>query len=184
MSELPSLPTWTDIPENGQWMEPDKADDALNVRFYKNAVTDEDHIEIQNPGDERTVHDTTVTDWYKMRFRRQWENYKSSLDNFAGQTRLETVNWIDPGMCKDMVRFGIHTVEQLSQMPDSAISQTNMIGLMAFREKALKHLESQHKSSEYDELKATNADLMERLEALEAKDDEPKRGRGRPRKEV
>ena len=185
MSELPSVPKWSDsdIPENGQWMEPDKADEALNVRFYKNAVTDLDHIEIKNPGDERTVQDTEATDWYKMRFRRQWENYQSALDNFAGQTRLETVNWVDPGMCKEMIRFGIHTVEQLSQMPDSAISQTNMIGLMALREKALSHLDSLKKSSDYDELKSTNEELLKRLEALEA-NDVTRPGRGRPRKAV
>ena len=64
-------------------------------------------------------------------------------------------------MMKDMKRYGIHTVEQLSQMSDSSISQTNMIGLMSFREKALKHLADQQKSSEYDELKATNAVLHE-----------------------
>ena len=185
LSELPSVPKWSDsdIPENGQWMEPDKADEALNVRFYKNAVTDLDHIEIKNPGDERTVQDTEATDWYKMRFRRQWENYQSALDNFAGQTRLETVNWVDPGMCKEMIRFGIHTVEQLSQMPDSAISQTNMIGLMALREKALSHLDSLKKSSDYDELKSTNEELLKRLEALEA-NDVTRPGRGRPRKAV
>ena len=169
------------IPDNGQWMEADKQDDALNVKFYKNAVSGKDHVEIRNPGDERTVHDTTATDYYKMRFRRAWDNYQAQLDNYAGQIRLETVSWIDLGMMKDMKRYGIHTVEQLSQMSDSSISQTNMIGLMSFREKALKHLADQQKSSEYDELKATNADLMKRLEALEQTS---KKGPGRPRKAV
>ena len=194
MSNLPSIPEFSDIPENGQWIV-DKADDALNVKFYKYAITGEDHIEIRIPGDERTVHDTTATDYHKMRFRRAWDNYQAQLDNYAGQIRLETVSWIDLGMMKDMTRFGIHTVEQLSQMSDSSISQTNMIGLMSFREKALKHLADQQKSSEYDELKATNADLMRRLEALEQSAPEPadrieitnvphKKGPGRPRKAV
>ena len=182
MSELPSIPTFTDLPENGQWMEPDKADEALNVKFYRNPVTGDDHIEIANPGDERTVHDTTATDFYKRRFSRQWANYQAQLDNYAGQIRLETVSWIDPGMINEMIRFGIHTVEQLSQMSDSSISQTNMIGLMSFREKAIKHLADHQKSSEYDELKATNAELMKRLEALEQAPQ--KRGPGRPRKAV
>ena len=181
MSNLPSVPELDFIPENGQWIEPDKADEGLNVKFYKNPVTGEDHIEIRNPGDERTVHDTTATDYYKMRFRRAWDNYQAQLDNYAGQIRIETVSWIDPGTMTDMKRYGIHTLEQLSQMSDSSISQTNMIGLMSFREKALKHLADQQKSSEYDELKATNADLMKRLEALEQTN---KKGPGRPRKAV
>ena len=33
------------IPRNGQWIE-DLDDRALNVRFYKHAVTGKDHVEI------------------------------------------------------------------------------------------------------------------------------------------
>ena len=167
MSELPAAPAFTDVPENGQWMEPDKADESLNVRFYENPLSGEEHIEIQSPGDDKTVHDTPVNDWYKARFRQKWENYQAQRDNYAGQTRLETVNWIDPGMCKDMAKSGLHTVEQLAGISDGSISQTNMIGLMSFREKAIKHLEDLKKSSEYDELKDQNAMLLRRLEALE-----------------
>ena len=183
MSELPEVPAFTDTPKNGQWMEPDKADEGLNVKFYKNPVTDEDHVEIQGPLDTTNVHDTLANDWYKARFRRQWDNYQSMRDNYSGQTRLETVNWIDPGMCKDMVHSGIHTVEQLAAISDSSISQTNMIGLMSFRQKAIEHLEDRKKSSEYDELKDQNAMLLQRLEALE-QDSPVKKGPGRPRKVV
>ena len=117
-------------------MKAEKDDESLDVRFYKNPVTGEDHIEIVQPGDKSTVHDTPANEWYKLRFRRQWDNYQSHLDNYAGQIRLETVSWIDPGMLKEILRLGIHTVEQLSQISDSNISQTQMMGLRAFRERA------------------------------------------------
>ena len=180
MSELSSKPTLTYTAE--QWMETEKDDEGLNVKFYLNPITGEEHIEIDIPGDKSTVHDTTATDWYKARFRRQWENYQAQRDNYAGQIRLETVSWIDPGMLKEMLRFGIHTVEQLSQMSDSNISQTQMMGLSAFRERAIKHLADRQKSSEYDELLEKHSALMKRLEALE--DAPQKRGPGRPRKAV
>ena len=179
MSELTGLPSLTDM---DQWVDTEKEDEGLDVRFYANPITGDDHVEIATPGDKSTVHDTTANDWYKQRFRRQWENYQARLDNYAGQIRLETVSWIDPGMLKEILRFGIHTVEQLSQLSDSNISQTQMRGLSSFREKAIKHLADRHKSAEYDELKEKHDDLMKRLEALEQAPQ--KRGPGRPRKAV
>ena len=68
-----------------------------------------------------------------------------------------------------MKRADIHTVEQLANMSDSSIDSTNMIGLMAFRERAKEHLAEKAKSSQYDELKAQNAELVGRIQNLERK---------------
>ena len=62
-----------------------------------------------------------------------------------------------------MKRADIHTVEQLANMSDSSIDSTNMIGLMAFREKAKEHLAEKAKSSQYDKLAAQNAELVKRI---------------------
>ena len=163
-----------------QWI--DEGDKGLHVEFYKHPVDGEDHVRITIPGDDKTRPDYLATEHYKMRFKRQWAIYKGQLEEFSGQERIETVSWIDPGLLHDMKRADIHTVEYLANMSDASIDATNMIGLMAFREKAIKHLADQQKSSEYDELKAQNADLMKRLEALEQAPE--KRGPGRPRKAV
>ena len=142
-------------------------DKGLHVTFYKHPVDGQDHVKIEFPGDDKTVVDELADDRYKMRFPRQWAVYKGQLEEFAGQVRIETVSWIDPGMIQDMKRANIHTVEYLAEMSDSSIDSTTMIGLMAFRQKAKEHLAERAKSSQYDKLAAQNAELMKRLENLE-----------------
>ena len=150
----------------------DTAEKGLHVTFYKHPVDGQDHIKIEFPLDDKMVVDELADDRYKMRFPRQWSIYKGQLEEFAGQVRIETVTWIDPGMIQDMKRANIHTVEYLAEISDSAIGSADMIGLMAFRQKAKEHLAEKAKSSQYDTLQAQNAELMKRLEKLE-------QGRGR-----
>ena len=129
----------------------DAGDKGLHVTFYKHPVDGQDHVEVVIPGDNKTVIDELADDRYKMKYPRQWAIYKGQLEEFAGQIRIETVAWVDPGMIQDMKRANIHTVEYLSEMSDSSIDSTNMIGLMAFREKAKQHLTEKAKSSQFDE---------------------------------
>ena len=147
----------------------DDGDKGLHVTFYKHPVDGQDHVKIEIPGDDKTELDEFADDRYKMRFPRQWAIYKGQLEEFAGQIRIETVAWVDPGMIQDMKRANIHTVEYLAEMSDSSIGSTNMIGLMAFRQKAQEHLAEKAKSSQFDSLQEQNAELMKRLEKLEQK---------------
>ena len=150
-----------------QWI--DDGDKALHVEFYKNPVDGQDHVRITFPGDDKSRPDFLATEHYQRRFPRQWKVYKGELEEFAGQERIETVSWIDPGLLHDMKRADIHTVEQLANMSDGSIDSTNMIGLMAFRARATQHLEEKAKSSQFDSLQAQNAELIKRLEKLEQK---------------
>ena len=150
-----------------QWI--DDGDKALHVEFYKHPVDGQDHIRITIPGDDKTRPDYLATDHYKLRFKSQWRIYKGELEEFAGQERIETVAWIDPGLVHEMKRASIHTVEQLANMSDSSIDSTNMLGLMAFRERAKEHLAEKEKSSQYDELQAQNEELVQRIQNLERK---------------
>ena len=143
----------------------DEGDAGLHVTFYQHPVDGQDHVKIEYPADDKTVGDFFATDHYKRRFKPQWRVYKGELEEFAGQCRIETVSWIDPGLLHDMKRANIHTVEQLAALSDSSIDSTNMLGLMAFRAKAQEHLAQQEKSSQYDKLAAQNGELMKRLEA-------------------
>ena len=145
-----------------QWI--DEGDRALHVTFYEHPVDGQDHVKIEYPGDDKTVGDFLATDHYQRRFRRQWREYKGELQEFSGQARIETVAWIDPGMMQEMKRANIHTIEQLSEMSDSSIDSTNMLGLMRFREKAKEHLAEKAKSSQYDKLAGQNAELLQRLQ--------------------
>lgn len=187
MSDLPSVPnldSFGDL-ENGQWLEDRRGDEALHVEFYQNPVDGLDHVKIIIPGDERTQPDFIADESYKARFPRQWAIYNGQLEEFSGQTRVETVAWIDPGTVGEMKRNRIHTVEQLANMSDSSMDQANMLFLRKFRERAKKHLEDTAASSGYDELKAQNETLAKQIEALQEQINQvavPKRGPGRPPK--
>ena len=167
---LPAVPSLEGLGEinNGQYIEDVRGDEALYVEFYHNPVTDKDHIKIKIPGDERTVIDTIADERYKHRFARKWENYKGGGGQFDGQTRIETVAWIDPANVSIFKHNNIHTIEMLAGISDGAIGQTNMVGLMALRERAKKHLAETKKASAYDELKTENDNLRQRMESLEA----------------
>ena len=67
-----------------------------------------------------------------------------------------------------MKHLNCHTVEQLAGMSDGTLSTAGMMGLHRFREKAIKHLAEHQNTSAFDEVKAENVDLKERLEKLEA----------------
>ena len=165
MSDLSTIELSQDNydPNQGvQWI--DDGDKGLQVEFYKHPVDGQDHVRITFPGDEKSRPDFLATDHYQRRFPRQWKVYKGELEEYAGQCRIETVSWIDPGLLHDMKRADIHTVEQLANLSDASIDSTNMLGLMAFREKAKEHLRQvsgserrAEKSSQYDKLAAQNA---------------------------
>ncbi len=118
----------------------------------------------------------------------------SELDDFAGQTRVETVAWIDVGAIRDMKMKNIHTIEQLAGMSDEAITRSDMIGLVALRTKAKAHIADHRKSSEYDDMKAQNETLSQQMVQMQEQmaqmqeqmtaqpEGQSKRGPGRPRK--
>ena len=178
LEELPGVPPVGGdiIPRNGSTVQHTAGDASLAVRFYQYAVDGTVHIEIRFPGDDRTVVDREAHDGDKQRFAAHWNAYKNQSDQFAGQTRLEMVAWIDPGSASEMKRHGIHTIEQLAGLTDDTIGQSKMMGLTVFRTKATEHVKNSQASSELDGLRA-------RIAQLEQNAAKP-RGPGRPRKDA
>ena len=165
--------------QNGQVIYADSAgDEALHVRFYRSPIDDLDHVEIMIPGDERLAPDFIVNESHKQRFPRQWAAYAGDGDAFAGQTRIETVNWIDPANINELKMRQIHTVEMLAAMTDDAVAASGMLGIHNFRQKAVKFVEDKQKVSRVDELEKQLAELRAQVQSQQA---QPVRGRGRPR---
>ena len=188
VGELPSAPSLNREYDNGEYVR--EGDEKLHVEFYLNPVDGLDHIKIMIPGDKNFMPDVLADERYQRRFQRQWKIYKGELSEFAGQTRLETVAWIDPGNVRELKYWHVHTVEQLAGVTDGAISSSGVMGLTQLREKAQSHLEEHAKTSAFDEVKNENAALKERLEKLEEAmikhnpDMPEKRKAGRPRKDA
>jgi hypothetical protein len=88
------------------------------------------------------------------------------LTEWAGVTRsqVEELKWLS-----------MLTVEQLSMCSDQNCQ--SMQGLLTLKQKALAYLESTKGSVEFEALRAENAALMKRLEALEEDAPKPKRKR-------
>ena len=161
VDELPGAPPMQQgrEPRNAQWM-PYGHEADLQVTFYRCAQDGKDHCKVQVPGDKHLVVDDVAEDRHKTRFAREWAIYRQELDEFAGQTRVETVAWIDPATVAELKHAGIHTVEQLASVSDATISTAGMIGLLDLRRQARSHVEAKRRVAGYEPLQA-------RIEALE-----------------
>ena len=108
-----------------------------------------------------------MTEAHKVRFPVPWGIFTGEVDEFAGQTRLETVRWIDPGRVIELRKNDIHTVEKLAAVSDGALSQLGIMDLRRFRDKAIEYVKRTVKPAEADALRAENAELKERIAAQE-----------------
>ena len=159
------------------WQDGD--DGSLLPRFYIHPADDLVHIELATPGDRNTAYDFIVDDanrehWVN-RFPDAWAEFEGDGDALAGQTRLTQVPWMDVALLPDLAAVRILTVEQLAGLTDTTISRSAVRGLFQLREKARAHVREKEASSSVDklrdenaEIRAQNAALLKRLEALEA----------------
>lgn len=118
------------------------------------------------------------------------DEFEKSSDSFSiDGTPIEDVSFIHPSMVGMLKLKNIHTVEILSDVPDSALSNLGM-GARDLRDKAKYYVESQKSAAPTLALAKENQELKARLDALEKMvsvpventDEEPKR-RGRPPKD-
>ena len=173
---LPGVPgDGTDfVPRTGQLMEAMEGDDKLVVRFYEYMTPEgaEDHIEITIPGDLTSKPDRVVTDMDKVRFAKAWNAYRGNDDQFAGQTRIDTMAWIDIAMQWNLKRVNIYTVEGLAGLPDSAINAVQIAGLSNLRTRAQEFLSEKKDTAQNDKLRSELETLRAEFAAMRSK---PKR---------
>ena len=156
----------THMPAPGEVIRDD--DSGLGVRFYRHAATGFDHLEVTFPGDPLTVIDRPATDFDKARFAPHWHAFEGG-GQFEGQHRLETCAWADPGIVRDLHKNGIFTCEQLAKLPDAVVADAPVLGLLKLRQRAIDHLAGlAEPTTRMDDLARENAELRNRLEALEA----------------
>ena len=161
---LPSLEMYRDL-EPGELNLDPRGDRGLNVRFYEHAPTGQPHMEIRFPGDKLTVIDRQATELDKRRFRPQWQAFEGGGE-FAGQTRLETCSWSDPGLTRAMAQEGIMTVEQLAGLPDEVVRRNSLLGLIRLRELAQAHLVKAGRIAAAELVITTNAKLQSQVDSL------------------
>ena len=144
------------------------------------------YIQIMQPGNKDSVKVAPATERDKQRFPEHYRKFVAREDQEALEgTPLREWAGVTASQCKEFEFLNILTVEQLAAVSDS--NGQGIMGLGFLKEKAAKFLENAKLGATAEalsEMKAENALLLERLEALEAGEPAPKKKRGRPAKNV
>lgn len=155
-----------------------------------------DFVRIAVPGDTNNIVERPVRDSDQYEWPQQWNAYKNNQSHRPTEgTPVEDWPRLDVATVAKLKALEFHTVEQIANASDAAIQRIGM-GCYELRDKATAFIKSANdsalaqkqadelriKEQEIADLRATVARLGSRLEVLES--DEPRRGPGRPRKEV
>ena len=144
------------------------------------------YIQIMQPGNKDSVKVAPATERDKQRFPEHYRKFVAREDQEALEgTPLREWAGVTASQCKEFEFLNILTVEQLAAVSDS--NGQGIMGLGFLKEKAAKFIENAKLGATAEalaEMKAENASLLERLEALEAGEPAPKKKRGRPAKNV
>lgn len=125
---------------------------------------DVDFIKIMFPGDKTKVVFKKVNEEYKQRYPKQWAAYKAQelqvqegfpINEWPVLTKAEAAN---------LKANGIHTVEQLANIPDTALGV--MLGARTYREKARATLSKAADGKAVLAMQAENETLKADIEAL------------------
>ena len=151
-----------------------EGDSKTFSRFFKNALDNEDYIEMRFPVDKNFVHIARVVDEDKYRFPRQWQAYQDNESQLGTDTSVDHVAWLSEADCIRLKSQQIFTLEQLAAMSPDQVPFD--IGGERVHKKAISDVAAKQKAAEHDTLAASNqaqadviAQLQERLAALEAK---------------
>lgn len=140
-------------------------------------------VRLVNAGDRNNVLETKATDHYRAKYRREWEAFERGQHGILEGTPLSEWTQISKSQVKEAEFFNIRTVEQLAEVPDTAIQKIGM-GWMELRMKARNYLAATKESAPITSLQAENERLREEIEAIKASLANPEiRKPGRPRKE-
>ena len=166
-------------------------DEVLLVRFYTHAkrnqtrseaegrpiFEDTDYIEIMQPGNKDSIVKRPATAMDKNRFAEHFRKYQARQDDeHIDGTMIDQVTWVTRAQCEEMKFLNIRTVEQLAGLSDS--NAQGIMGIQSLKAKAVKYLESSKEAATSEALaeqKELNAQLMARLESLEAEKEKPKK---------
>lgn len=144
-------PTYEDeVYEDGQQFKDDK---RLVVMFWVNAIKNEfetaqqgrpifndvEYITIITPG-QRDNMVTEVTDVYRNRFRRQYENFKARKDQDVTGTPLSELPWMSASQVAEFNALHVKTVEQLVSLPDAVAMK--FMGFHDFKRRAERFLDA------------------------------------------
>lgn len=139
-------------------------------------------IRIENPGDRLNVFVGKADDYFKNLYPREWKAFEAGMEAPVTGTPLAQWPQITKSQAKEAEYFNIRTVEQLAEVPESALTRMGM-GWSTLRKKAQDWLAAAAGEAPITALQAENERLRAEFEALKASLANPEIKRGRPRKD-
>ena len=131
------------------------------------AIFDEvEYVEITIAGDRNSKIQRKVTDIDKKRFATAYNRFKEGLEPATSGTAVEQWPMISRGQAEEMKHMGIHTVEALAELSDTAIQQMGM-GYRALVEKAKAFLAVANETADVTHLATENHELKSKVGVLE-----------------
>jgi hypothetical protein len=136
---------------------------------------EKDYIRIMTPGSQLCVIDEPVKSGnYLSRFGDRYSKWKAGQQELISGTPLDAFPWLigKIGLLAELKALNIHTVEQLSTLPDSAMH--NMMGGHELRKRAAEWLDQTtgtdakvaRMSKENDDLKAQMAAMQDQMKQM------------------
>lgn len=93
-------------------------DEVRSANEGRPCFVDVEYITVIVPGSRDTLV-TEVTDVYRNRFRRQYENWKARIEDPASGTPLKELPWMTVSQVMEFNALNVKTVEQLVNLPDN-----------------------------------------------------------------
>ena len=111
---------------------------------------EEEYIKIFVPGDTKTTVECPVTDEFRMRFSKQYDNFKKNLSQAISGMPLEAWTQMSVGRVAELKAMGVHTVEQLAGLDDGPAQK--LMGAHDLRRKAQAFLDASKGEAENNKL--------------------------------
>lgn len=145
-------------------------DHAKSTEEGRPIFTDTPFITIMFPGDKTKKIDRPVklkddidgpSD--PRRFPRQWEQFKAQEEQSSEGLPIQQWSVLTKGQALELKAMGIHTVEQMAELPDSALT---WLGARALREQAINWISKAGAHKVEAKLTAENTRLKDQIDAL------------------
>jgi hypothetical protein len=166
-----------DISVTRMAMDPN-SDDKVFAQFYMHAREDDaksraegrpifkdvPYVMIMVPGDKDNIIRRPIRQNDKARFPKQWAAFEAGQEQAQEGTPLEQWPMVTRAQVEELKFFGVHTVEALSNMPDTAAQ--NFMGLNRLRQNAKDFLEAAKSEAPFIELREENNVLKDTVNTL------------------
>jgi hypothetical protein len=107
-----------------------RRDEAKSLEEGRPMFKDEEYVRIMVPGDKDSIVIRPARDMDKQRFQKQYDAFKSGEGEYHEGTPLKAWPMVTRGQVEELKYFGVHTVEQLSDLADVHVGKFMALGVL------------------------------------------------------